>query len=101
MDSILQLKTLIFSFGFGCFFFLLAKYNMFLIKDMRLIKKYLITLILVVDSVLLYVYLMFKINHGQFHIYFFLSVGLGFWLMYGVYPKIKKLVYKYLKKLKL
>ena len=98
MDSFLQLKTLIFSLGFGCFFFLLSKYNMFLIKDMKLIKKYLITLILVIDSVLLYVYLMFKINHGIFHIYFFLSVALGYWLMYLIYPKIIKVFRKNIKK---
>ena len=93
MDSFLQLKTLIFSFFFGMLFYYLAKYNLFLIKNM----KYFITFILVIDSVLLYMYLLFKINHGIYHIYFFFMFALGFWLISLFNPKIVKLC-KHLKK---
>ncbi len=97
MDSFLQLKTLIFSFFFGMLFYYLAKYNLFLIKNMKTFSKYLITFILVIDSVLLYMYLLFKINHGIYHIYFFFMFALGFWLISLLNSKIVKLC-KHLKK---
>ena len=91
MDSILQLKTLIFSFCFGILFYYLAKYNLFLIKNMKVFGKYLITFIFVIDSVLLYMYLIFKINHGFYHIYFFLMFALGFISIYFGHKKLVKL----------
>ncbi len=91
MDSLLQIKSLLFSFGYGMLFYYLAKYNLYLIKNLHVITKYLITLVFVIDSVLLYVYLLFKINHGIFHFYFFLMFGLGFWLSLWLQPKIVNL----------
>ncbi len=91
MDSFLQLKSLIFSFCYGILYFYIAKYNLFLIKNLNVFKKYLVTLVMVIDSVLLYVYLIFKINHGYFHIYFFLMFGLGFWFITYFNRKIVKL----------
>lgn len=88
MDSFLQIQTLIFSFGYGMFFYYLAKYNLYLIKNLRIITQYLITIVFIVDSVLLYVYLLFKINHGFFHIYFFFMFMLGFCLSIVINKKI-------------
>ena len=92
MNSILQLKTLIFSFFFGCIFFLLSKYNLYITKNMKIIKKYLFTFVFVIDCVLLYIYFLYKLNHGIFHIYFFIVFFLGFTLMYYINPKIKILI---------
>lgn len=94
MNSYLQLVSLCFSFGYGVFFYLMARYNFWVIKDMKIIKKYLLTVILVVDVVLLYIFFMFKINNGSFHIYFILSIGLGFWLMSKIYDLLKKKISK-------
>ena len=88
MNSLLQIKTLLFSFSFGSLFFFLSKYNLLLIKNMKIINRYLVTIVFVVDSVLLYVFWLYKINHGYFHIYFFLMFILGFWLTFSLYPKL-------------
>lgn len=100
MDSFLQLKTLLFSFFFGMFFFYLAKYNLYLTKSMKVISKYIITLIFVIDGALLYIYLLFKINQGRFHIYFFIMFALGYWVMLLLHQKIVKLCKVLLKKVK-
>ena len=89
MHSFIQILTFIFSFIYGIFFYLLARFNNFILKDKKNVTKFLITLVFIIDIVILYIYLMFKINHGYFHIYFLAILCLGFILMIIMYPKIK------------
>ena len=98
MNSIIQIKSLLFSFIYGIFFYYIAKYNLFLIKNLKVLTKYLVTLVMIIDAVLLYVYLIFKINHGNFHIYFFFMFILGFILITYKDKKIVKLCKKIFKK---
>ena len=100
MDSFLQIKTLMFSFFFGMLFYYLAKYNLYLTKNMKIVSKYFITFIFIIDSALLYMYLLFKINHGIYHIYFFLMFALGFWIICLLNKKIVKLCKQLRKKFK-
>lgn len=88
MDSILQLKTLFFSFLFGMFFFYVTKYNYYITQNMKVISKYLITFIFVIDGALLYLYLLFKLNHGKVHIYYLLMFSLGYFLMLIINRKL-------------
>ncbi len=91
MDSFLQLKSLGFSLFYGWAFFYLAKGNLILTNNLKIIGKYLITLIFVIDIALLYLYLMFQINQGIFHIYFFFMFALGYFGALMLHPKIVKL----------
>lgn len=88
MNSILQIKSLVFSFIFGIFFYFVAKYNLFIIKKLSIFKSYFITLIFIIDLVLLYIFFMFKINMGNFHIYFLFSILGGFVTVHFSYEKI-------------
>ena len=80
MNSYLQIKTILFSFLYGVFFYITAKYNLIIIKNLNTLKKYIISLVYVIDLVLLYIYLIYKLNNGIFHIYFVISILIGFYI---------------------
>jgi len=101
MNSIIQIKSLIASFFFGIFFFIATIYNYNLTKEMRIVKKSVFTFIFVLDIVLLYIYMIFKINNGNFHIYFLLMLLLGFIFISIFYKKSVNLCKKLINKLKL
>ena len=74
----IQLKSIIFSFLYGCFFNLLLKINYKYIYYSKGILKILINLFFVIDNTLLYFIILRYINNGIFHFYFLLSIILGF-----------------------
>ena len=91
MSSIDQLIILFISFMYGALFYFFVRLNKFFIKNHSLIIKYLFTFILIVDAVIVYIFLIYKMNDGIFHIYFLLNVGAGFFCMGYNYKKIVKL----------
>ncbi len=78
MDAKTQLIVLSFSYFFGFFLYLIIKLNNHIIKDKKRIYRSIITILLMYNIVLLYIIALFKLNHGSFHIYFFLMILLGF-----------------------
>ncbi len=88
MNSYTQLYIITLSFLFGMFFYIFAKYNLWIIKKLKPILKYIVTFIFIIDVVIIYIYIIYKINKGIFHIYFLLSIFLGFILMNKIYPKL-------------
>lgn len=88
MHSYIQILTFIFSFFYGIFFYLLTRFNNYILNGKKSIVKMLITLVFIIDIVILYIYLMFRINHGYFHIYFLVTLCLGFIIMLILYPII-------------
>ncbi len=78
MDYKVQIVSFIFSFIFGGFFYYTSLLNYKLIKHMTKFWKYFVSIIYIVDVTLLYVLIMFKINYGVIHVYFLLTLFLGF-----------------------
>lgn len=94
MDSYTQVFIIIISYLYGLIFYLLAKYNFWLIKNLKKIGQYLITGIFLIDIVILYIYIIYHINRGIFHIYFLLALFLGYLTLALNYEKIVKFCQK-------
>jgi len=84
----IQLKSILFSFLYGCFFSILLNLNYKFIYYSKGIKKILINIFFVIDNVLLYFIILRYINCGIFHFYFLLSIILGFVIVNKVTSKI-------------
>ena len=93
MTSQIQLITLTVSYFYGFFFYYLIKINNQIIKNKKRFYQSLITILFMYNVVLLYIIIIFNINHGIFHIYFFIMITLG------VYTN-KKITQKMLKNVK-
>ena len=78
MTANIQLISLIVSFLFGFIFYYLYKINYIIIKEKKRFYQSLITILFMYNIVLLYIIMIFNINHGIFHIYFFIMIALGF-----------------------
>ena len=77
----IQLKSLLFSFLYGCLFSLLLKINYKFIFYSKGIKKLLINLFFVIDNTLVYFIILRYINNGIFHFYFLLAIILGYFFV--------------------
>ena len=78
MDNRLQIITFFASFIYGFIYFYLVKLNRWLIKNNKTIIRYIDISLFTLDTVLIYVIINYKINNGYFHIYFILTLVLGF-----------------------
>lgn len=98
MNSYLQLLIIVISFLYGTLFYLLARYNMLIIKKLSTFLKYVISFVFVIDMVIIYIYLIYHINRGMFHIYFLVMIFLGYVTMNYLYKYLVKLCQKIKKK---
>ena len=80
MNAKLQLITFIISFIYGIIFSLL-------IAKLKVIFKHLITFIYVLDMTIIYIIILYHLNKGYFHIYFIMTVFLGFVIGLIIYKK--------------
>ena len=78
MTASIQLITLAVSYFYGFFYYYLYKINYLIIKNKRRFYQSLITILFMYNIVLIYIIIIFKINSGIFHIYFFIMISLGF-----------------------
>lgn len=78
MTAEVQLFTLSVSYLFGYLFYYLYKLNYIIIKNKKRFYQSLITILFMYNIVLIYIILIYKINNGIFHIYFFIMIILGF-----------------------
>lgn len=92
MDVRIQLIALTFSFFYGSIFYLLNKLNNNIIKGQKKIYQSLITILFMYNIILLYIISMYKINNGQFHIYFIFMIVLGFISSYKLTKKLENSV---------
>ena len=90
MDIKIQIISLIASYVFGILFYILNKINSKIIYQKNRIIQSLSTILFIYNIVLLYIIIMFKINHGTFHIYFIFMIILGFITTRLLTGKIKK-----------
>jgi hypothetical protein len=98
MDNNLQIITFIYSYFFGFIFFYLAKFNYVIIKNNNTIIKYLDNTLFILNIVLIYVILNYKINNGYFHIYFLITLTLGYISANYMQKFVKMTLYKLKKK---
>jgi len=77
MNLIIQIQTLVFSFVYGMFFQYTVCLNYKYLVKSNTYVKILVNFLFVIDHVLLYFFLLLKINNGILHLYFFISFLLG------------------------
>ena len=70
------------------FFYFLTVLNFYLIKDLKLYLKHILTFVYVIDMTIIYILIIYKFNKGYFHLYFITMVLLGFCLAYLLNNKI-------------
>lgn len=92
MNVKLQLITFLCSFVFGVIFGFLSIVQFKFCQNKKKIFQYLTTIIFVIDMVLLYILMMYKINKGIFHIYFLSFILLGFILSLYLHKHVKQKV---------
>lgn len=80
MDAKVQIEVLLFSFLYGVFFYFISLVNNKIIFNKKRLYKSVTIILFMYNIVLLYIIIVYKINKGIFHIYFFLMMILGFML---------------------
>ena len=78
MNSYIQVMSLLVSFVYGIVFYILSRFNKYIISNKNNIVKLLVTTVYVVDMVIIYLFIMYKINFGNIHHYIIISLILGF-----------------------
>ena len=81
INSKIQIIAFLFSFLFGIFFCLIYFFIKLILKEKNVVTKLIIDNIFVIDMVFIYAYFMYKINYGNYHIYYILMICLG-WLSF-------------------
>ncbi len=84
MDIKIQIICLTMSFLFGNVYYLLCLLNKHLLEKSNLIIKTIVTILLSVNSVVIYYIILYKINYGIFHIYFIIFIVLGYITQYFI-----------------
>ncbi len=78
MDAKTQIIALCLSFVYGFILYFLTKLNNSIIKNKKKIYRSLITILYTYNLILIYIILIFHINNGTFHLYFFLMIIIGY-----------------------
>lgn len=86
----IQVKSIIFSFIYGGIFSLLLTLNYKFLYNYNGIKKFLINIFFIIDNVLLYFIILNYINNGIVHLYFLISILIGFLTVNKVASIIRK-----------
>ena len=102
MDAKTQVIVLSFSFLFGFITYYLCVINYKLINHQKKIYRSLTSILFSYNLVLIYLIFLYKLNHGNFHIYFFFLLILGFFSAYQMSRKLlkSKKTSKFLERLK-
>ena len=88
MNSTIQILSFLISFVFGIFFYILTSINFSLINNLKKIWQHILTFIYVIDISIIYMIILFHLNKGYFHIYFILTVIIGFICGYFIKTKL-------------
>ncbi len=78
MDNHIQLLSFFYSFLFGIFFSFVSRFHYGFISSLKNWFRYLLTILFILDISLLYILMMYYINHGVVHLYFVLFTMLGY-----------------------
>ena len=80
MELSVQIYSLILSFSFGGVFALEIKYFYKLYLILIPVLKFLISLLFVIVNAIIYFWLLYLINNGIVHLYFFIVMFLGYYV---------------------
>ncbi len=94
MSAKLQIISLTYNFLFGFIYYIILKLYYYMTKNEVRIIKFSLILFLTFDMTFLYLVLLYKINYGMFHIYYFILFFLGMFLSHKVCKKAKKMSIK-------
>ena len=86
----IQIYSLLYSFGYGIFFFLMLELNCKFIYSSNRITSFIGTFIFVLFNTLLYFIGLCKINNGIIHIYFLMMIMGGYIVSFFVYRRFNK-----------
>lgn len=90
MPLITQIKLAIFSFLFGIFFGLMLDINSKYINSKRKVYKIIFTIFFMLFHVLLYFWVLQKINSGILHYYSFICILIGILVQNFIVKALKK-----------
>ncbi len=85
-----QIISLLFSFCYGIFFYLLLELNSKFLYSSHIIVRIVVSFLFVMFHTLLYFLILMRINYGYLHFYFFLCIIFGYILCKVVMKKIVK-----------
>ena len=85
-----QIISLVVSFCYGIFFYLLLELNSRFLYSSHIVVRIIVSFLFVMFHTLLYFLILMKINYGYIHFYFFLCIILGYILCKVVFKKIVK-----------
>lgn len=85
MSLNIQFLSLVVSFLYGFFMFVLMEINYKLIACSSLIWKIVVSFLFVLVNTLLYFFILLKINNGYVHLYFIVYIILGYFLCKVIY----------------
>ncbi len=94
MSSYIQVVSFFVSFVYGIIFYYVSFFNKGLICNKSIVKQFVVNLIFILDVVLIYIYVMYKINQGNIHVYYITLVVVGYWVGYKSLNKCKNIVNK-------
>jgi len=80
MDLIIQIYSLIASFLFGGLFSLELIFFYKLISKMFIVWKFILSFVFVMINAIIYFLLLLLINNGILHVYFFISMIIGYFI---------------------
>lgn len=94
MSLDLQFKTIIFSFLFGIYLSIILGLNYKLIYHDKKLISFFSTFLIIIGSVILYFFLLQKINYGMLHLYGILFIIVGYLIEHFLHNKIRSLIAK-------
>ena len=86
----IQIYSILYSFLYGIIFYILLEFNYKIIYESKLFIKIIYSLLFLLANTLLYFIILIKINNGIVHVYFLLSIILGYVLAYSIKVKLFK-----------
>ena len=84
-----QLWSFLYAIFSGWIFYVLSYFNYKIVKNYKVIWKYIITIVFVIDFDLLFLLGLYIINEGILHIYFLLILVISFFVSVKLMPKVK------------
>jgi len=84
----IQIYSILYSFFYGMFFFILLEINYKLLYFGKIVYRILLSFLFVMFISLFYFWGLLKINNGIIHLYFLLSMFTGYLLTFVIYKKI-------------
>ena len=92
MDYRIQLMSFLVSFLFGIFFSFISRFHYDLVYSLKAFMRYLLSFLFILDISLLYVLLLYYVNHGVLHFYFLCVTFLGYFSENYIFLNVKKYV---------